>query len=73
MMPYFLCIWAKLEMGSKMGDLLFRGRDVCQETAGSAGCGRAGARANCIAPNFVLHCAMEARNDRGIWKSEASV
>lgn len=65
-LPYFLYIWAKLEVGSKMGDLLIRGRDVYQEAVDSADCGGVGPRAKCIAPNFVLHCVMKARNDRRI-------
>lgn len=70
-LPYFLCIWAKLEVGSKMGYLLISGREVYQQTEVSAGYGGGGVRAKCTSPNFVLHCVIEARNDRRMWKSEA--
>ena len=67
-LPYFLCIWAKLGVGSKMGYLLISGRDVYQQTEGSVDSGGVGVRAKCISPNFVLHCVIQARTDRRIWR-----
>lgn len=58
-LPYFLCIWAKLEVGSKMGYLLVSGRDVYQQTEGSVDSRGLRVRAKCISPNFVLHFVIQ--------------
>lgn len=68
-LPYFLCIWAKLEVGNKMGYLLTGD----QQTKGCRAMGKWGARAECVSPTFVLHCVNESRNDKRIGKYEASV
>lgn len=41
-LPYFLYIWAKLEVGSKMGYLLTNGRDADQQTESCMGYGEWG-------------------------------
>lgn len=66
-LPYFLYIWAKLEVGSKMGYLLTNGRDAVYGLWGVR------ARAKGISFFSVLHCVREARNDKKIWKSEALI
>lgn len=48
-----------------MSYLPIGGRDVYQETGGSVGYEGVGARAKCIAPDFVLHCVMKARMTEG--------
>lgn len=60
-LPYFLCIWAKLEVGNKMGYLLTSD----QQTKGCRDMGKRGARAKCISPTFVIHCVNEARQTKG--------
>lgn len=44
-LPYFLCIWAKLEVGSKMGNLLTSGSEADQQTDDSLW-GSGGERSN---------------------------
>lgn len=63
------CIWAKLEVGSKMGYLLIRGRDVYQETEGSVGYGGEGARAKALPQTlcFIVSWRPEWQKDMEIW------
>lgn len=78
MLLYFLCIWAKLEVVSKMGYLLTGGWDANQRADwpqpqcrpwGSGGQGGAG-RGQVRFPKCFI---VSYRNDKRIWKSVASV